>query len=162
MYSNIRSMVALRGGSSNKTSVFRRLAEELPAVLRRRPSRSKRRKPRQIHHRLSPKHRDQLVDEYQAGASMLSLAQRWGLHRTTVAEHLRRAGVEVKQRGIPREWLDEALRLYEDGWSCQLLAERFGCDDETVRQTLKRHGVQLRSPWDRSNTRRNPDSLPDW
>jgi hypothetical protein len=97
------------------------------------------------------KHREQLVAEYLSGASMLSLAQRWGLHRTTVAAHLRRAGVEVKQR---REWLDEAIRPYEDGWSCQRLGERFGCDDETMRQTPQRHGVQLRSPFDRSDTRR--------
>jgi hypothetical protein len=42
---------------------------------------------------------------------MLVLAKRWRLHRTTVAEHLRRAGVEIRQRGIPLEKLDEAIRL---------------------------------------------------
>jgi transposase-like protein len=109
---------------------------------------------RQTQRRLNPEQVDQLIAEYQTGDSMLQLAKRWGLHRTTVAEHLRRAGVVVKQRGVPPEWLHEAIRLYKDGWSCQRLAERFRCDDETVRQTLKRHGVQLRSPWDRSNTRR--------
>jgi hypothetical protein len=85
---------------------------------------------------------------------MLQLAKRWQLHRTTVAEHLRRAGVPIRQRGITEEQRGETIRLYREGWSCQRLAGRYGCDDETVRQTLKRHGVHLRSPWDRSNIRR--------
>jgi hypothetical protein len=80
---------------------------------------------------------------------MLALARQWGLHRTTVAEQLRRAGVEIRQRGIPLEKLDEAIRLYEKGWSCVRLAELYNCDDETVRQTLRRAGVRLRAPWDR-------------
>jgi hypothetical protein len=55
---------------------------------------------------------------------MLQLAKSWHLHRTTVAEHLRRAGVAVRQRGLPAERLDEAVRLYAEGWSCQRLAQR--------------------------------------
>jgi DNA-binding CsgD family transcriptional regulator len=80
---------------------------------------------------------------------MHELADRWGLHRTTVAGHLRRAGVALRRRGIPTERLTEAISLYGEGWSCQRLAERFGCDDETVRQALKRTGVTLRAPWER-------------
>jgi hypothetical protein len=68
---------------------------------------------------------------------MLALARRWKLRRTTVAEHLKRAGVEVRQRGVPADKLDEAIRLYREGWSCRRLAKHYGCDDETVRQTLK-------------------------
>lgn len=92
--SNIRSMVALTGGSSkHEVSLLRQLAEELAALLRRRPRKSKPRKPRQVHRRLSPEQRNQIVDEYRAGASMLSLAKRWKIHRTTITEHLLRAGV---------------------------------------------------------------------
>jgi transposase-like protein len=96
--------------------------------------------------------RDQLVAEYVSGASMLALARRWELHRTTVAEHLRRAGVAVRQRGIPAEKLDEAIRLYRGGWSCWRLAKRYNCDDETVRQALKRAGIALRAPWERDRS----------
>jgi lambda repressor-like predicted transcriptional regulator len=78
---------------------------------------------------------------------MQKLAERWNLHRTTVAEHLHRAGVAVRQRGIPAEMLDEAIRLYGEGWSCQRLAERYGCSAETVRQVLRKSSVRLRSPW---------------
>jgi DNA-binding CsgD family transcriptional regulator len=143
-------MVALRGGSSNHEAPrLRRLAEELAALLRRRPRRTKRRKPRQVHPRLSAKDHEQLIAEYGAGASMLALAKRWKLHRTTVAEHLRHAGIEVRQRGIPANHLNEAIQLYGEGWSCQRLARRYDCDAETVRQTLKRAKVTLRLPWER-------------
>ena len=143
--------MALRGGSSNHDAAarFRWLAEALPAVLRRRPRMTKRRKPRQMHRRLSPEHRDQLIDEYRAGASMLALAKRWKIHRTTVAEHLRRAGVETRRQGIPTEKLDEVITLYNHGWSCLQLAERYGCNAETVRTYLKGVGITFRKPWEK-------------
>jgi hypothetical protein len=90
-----------------------------------------------------------MVAEYVSGASILALAKRWGLHRTTVAEHLRSAGVEIRQRGIPTDQLDEAIRLYQEGWSCQRLADRYKCDDETVRQSLKKQGILFRRAWER-------------
>ena len=142
--------MALTGGSSNFAARLRRLAGELSSLPRRGSRQAKRSKPRQAQHRLTRKHRDQLVAEYLSGASMLTLAKQWHLHRTTVAEQLRRAGVEIRQRGIPVERLDEAIRLYGEGWSCQRLAERYGCDDETVRQALKQHRVQMRKAWERS------------
>jgi DNA-directed RNA polymerase specialized sigma24 family protein len=141
-------MVALRGGSSNHSSVFRRLADALPTLLPRR-LRSKTSRSRQVQRRLTPEEVEQLVTEYQSGDNMLPLAQRWRLHRTTVAEHLRRAGISVRQRGIPAERLRDAVQLYHEGWSCQRLASHFGCNAETVRQALKQAGVQLRAPWDR-------------
>jgi lambda repressor-like predicted transcriptional regulator len=80
---------------------------------------------------------------------MQLLAEHWNLHRTTVSEHLRRAGVALRRQGVPAEQIDEAIRLYGEGWSCQRLAERYGCNDETVRQALKRAGVALRAAWER-------------
>jgi uncharacterized protein (DUF433 family) len=141
--------VALRGGSSKQGSLFRRLAKELAALLRRRADPTKHKKPRQIQRRLTSKHRDQMVTEYQAGASMQQLAERWGLHRTTVSEHLRRAGIGARKRGIPPEKLDEVVRLYDKGWSCQRLADRYKCDAETIRQALRGAGVNIRAPWER-------------
>jgi hypothetical protein len=71
---------------------------------------------------------------------MLSPAKRWGLHRTTVAEHLRRFGVEIRQRGVPAGKLDEAIQLYREGWSCWRLAKHYDyyrLADEHVRQLLE-------------------------
>jgi uncharacterized protein (DUF433 family) len=134
--------------SSKQSTLFKRLAKDLPDLLLR-PPRTKVAKPRQTQRRLTPQQVERLVAEYQAGAGMKELAARWEIHRTTVAAQLRRAGVELRRRGIPVEELPEAIRLYGEGWSCQRLAARYGCDDETVRQVLKRTGLILRDPWDR-------------
>lgn len=123
-----------------------RLAANLPALLRRR-TRAQPAQQRQVQRRLTAEQVAQLAREYEAGEDMTVLAARWGLHRTTVAGHLRRAGVLLRRQGVPIERLEEAVRLYGEGWSCQRLAERFGCDDETVRQALRRAGVRLRKPW---------------
>jgi len=141
-------MVAPRGGSSNHTPVLRRLADALPTLLRRRLRSSPVRK-LQEQRRLTPRQVEKLIAEYHAGDSTLKLANSWRLHRTTVAEHLRRAGAPVRQRGIPVERLDEAVRLYSDGWSCRRIAEYYSCHDETARQTLRRAGIKLRKPWER-------------
>ena len=138
--------------SSKQSALFRRLAKGLPALLRRRPRRTKPRKPRQTQHRLTSQQAERLVAEYRAGAAMKELASRWDLHRTTVAAHMRRAGVELRRHGVPADRLDEAVRLYNEGWSLQRLAERYDCDEETVRQALKRAGVRLRAPWERIST----------
>jgi DNA-directed RNA polymerase specialized sigma24 family protein len=127
------------------SSLFRRLAAELPSLLQRRTA-DKVKPVRQVQRRLSPEQVAQLIADYQAGASMEELAAQWQLHRTTVAAQLRRAGVELRRQGLPAERMDEAVRLYGEGWSCQRLAERYNCDDETVRQVLKRAGVSIRPP----------------
>jgi transposase len=99
---------------------------------------------------LTPGEVAQLVAEYAGGAHMHDVAARWHVHRTTVAGHLRQAGVALRRQGVPADKLDEAIRLYAEGWSCQRLAERYDCDAETVRQALKRANVRLRAPWARN------------
>jgi DNA-directed RNA polymerase specialized sigma24 family protein len=100
--------------------------------------------------RLSARQTAELVAEYQAGADMKELAVRWQAHRTTVAAHPRRAGVELRRQGLSEEQVDEAARLYGEGWSLQRLADRFGCDAETVRTYLRSTGTRLRRPWERA------------
>src|SRR5215207_6121855 len=96
---------------------------------------------------LRPDQVERLVVEYLAGNSLQKLATGWHLHRTTVAEHLRRAGVRsasAESRGPTRR----SYRLYSDGWSCSRFAE-YSWDDETARQTRRPAGVKLRTPWER-------------
>jgi hypothetical protein len=78
---------------------------------------------RQVQRRLTPEQVEQLVVEYQSGKSMQELARSWH-YGTTVAEHLRRASVSIRQRGIPPESVDESIGLYMAGWPCRRLAER--------------------------------------
>jgi DNA-directed RNA polymerase specialized sigma24 family protein len=104
---------------------------------------------RQLQRRLTATEVVELVREYESGADMTELAARWGVHRTTVASHLRRAGAELRRQGLSAEQVAVAIRLYEGGQSCERLADRFRCDDETVRLALRQAGVTMRSPWTR-------------
>ncbi len=58
---------------------------------------------RQTQRRLAPGEIDQLVREYGAGDAMITLATRWGLHRTTVADHVRASGVRLRRQGVPSD-----------------------------------------------------------
>jgi DNA-directed RNA polymerase specialized sigma24 family protein len=144
-------LVGLTGSSSKQQSLVSRLAASQPNLLagptdrRRRPVRQ-----RQPQRRLTADQAQQLVAEYDAGARVQDLADRWKIHRTTAVAQLRQAGVRLRGQGVPADRHDEAVRLYGEGWSCQRLAERYDCGATTVWKLLKQAGVRLRAPWERS------------
>lgn len=68
---------------------------------------------RQAQRRLSPAELEALIAECEAGARVCELARVYGLHCTTVAGHVSRAG---KTRPImTAAQIDEAVRLYGNG-----------------------------------------------
>ena len=96
--------------------------------------------------RLSPTDVHDLIEAYQAGASISHLAVEFGVHRTTVAGHL-------DCRGVPRHseqtaWDDGILRqaaeLYATGLSLADVADQFGIDAQTVANRFRRAGVAVR------------------
>lgn len=91
----------------------------------------------------------QLVAEYEAGATMRALAVSYGVHRGTVAYQLRRAGIDLRPKGLREVQIDEAVRLYIHGWSLVKIANQLSCDAETIRTDLRLRGVQMRKPWER-------------
>ncbi len=133
------------------TDHLSRLRNQLPPVLTVTDELETRpvSKPRLPQRRLTPPEIHQLLAEYQSGDSMKTLATRWGVHRTTVAGHLRRGDVHLRRQGVPDDDLAEAARLYGEGWSCLRLADRYDCAGETIRQALIQAGTQLRAPWER-------------
>ena len=84
------------------------------------------------------------MQQYQAGDDMRVVAERWGISRKTVAEHLRREGVTPRRRGLSPDQVQTAIRLYAAGWSLARIGERFGCDHGVVLRALQRVGVPLR------------------
>ena len=96
--------------------------------------------------RLSPTAVVDLVEAYQAGASISQLAVEFGIHRTTVAGHLDRRGVPRHSRKTA--WDDEiitqAAELYGTGLSLTHVAHRFGVDAQTVANRFRRAGVAVR------------------
>ena len=100
--------------------------------------------PRQHQRRLSQTEVAELIKEYEQGASVNELAQRFGIHRVTVTALLRRRGMELRRTGLTREEIVTATHLYTQGWSCARLGTRFGVDSTTVWRALRAAGVTLR------------------
>ena len=140
----------MEGSPSKFSARVERLAAGLHVLLASpSPAAAKPSRLRQAQRRLTSEQVGQLVEEYRAGDSMKALAARWALHRSTVAGHLRHAGVQLRRQGLSEEQLREGVRLYTEGWSLQRLAERYWCDAETVRTHLTQAGLNMRRPWER-------------
>jgi hypothetical protein len=91
----------------------------------------------------------ELIDGYRGGAKIKDLAQRFGVHRTTVTCLLRRHGVQSRPVGLSPGQIDDATRFYREGWSLAKLGDKFGVDDMTVRRYLLLADVAIRSPHER-------------
>lgn len=86
-----------------------------------------------------------IIQKYKAGASTYQLAEEFGCHRRTIANNLRKQGIEVS---IEKINLEEAIKLYELGWTTKQLAERYHMSDNAVSRRLKANGVKMRTRWD--------------
>ena len=123
------------------TALLRKLPE-LDAPVR--PSRE-RRMPRRAR-QLDDEQVQQLIEEYQAGATVYELGERFGISRQTVCRHLHRHEVPMRMQGLSPEQIDEAVQLYEAGWSLARIGERMNVDAGTVHARLRERRVQMRDP----------------
>lgn len=92
---------------------------------------------------------DELSSLYQQGQSLPRLATLYGIHRGTVKDHLRRAGIAIRpgnQAKLSDQDKDEIAALYESGHSIHKLALQFGVTDNPVHKALKERGVRMRDP----------------
>ena len=99
--------------------------------------------PRQRQRHLTPDEVFNLLVAYEQGGTINELAATFGIHRTTVLEHIRRQGAP-RRTGVVLRRIHEAQRLYELGWSLRRVGDHLGVDAETVRQTFKGAGLELR------------------
>lgn len=90
-----------------------------------------------------------LVYGYEAGASISELAAQFGIHRTTVTQHLHRNHVTMRRRGLGNRQIDQAVGMYQRGNSLARIGAHLDVHAETVRQALRARGVELREPWGR-------------
>lgn len=100
--------------------------------------------PRQRQRRLRAEQLEQLKDDYLAGVPVSDLAERYGIARQTVIEHMRRLAVA---RGHPKLSIGEAARaadLYTARLSLAAVGTAFGVDAGTVRRVLAKAAVPIR------------------
>lgn len=86
----------------------------------------------------------QLIEGYQAGATVYELGDQFGIERRTVSAILHRHGVPMRRRGLSGEQIDDAVRLYNQGWSLARIGARMDVAAGTVRQRLHERGVTMR------------------
>lgn len=91
----------------------------------------------------------ELVAQFQAGSSVYKLADRFGIHRSTVGRLLRSQGIDTTAPALTEELVREAVQLYTDGWSCKKIARHVGVGAETIRERLHQVGVPMRGPHER-------------
>ena len=147
--SHTDTLVVLARLFSNSTppALTRALAayEDIDVVEKRaRPERSQRRAVR-----LTPTQITGLVDRYNAGATVYELGEAFGVHRTTVAEHLKRAGHTLRRQPPSQATVKKMVKLYDAGFSLVNVGSQLGFDAETVRTHIKKQGTSIRKPHER-------------
>ena len=84
---------------------------------------------------------------YQEGASIDALAQRYGVHRTTIIAQLDRRG--VPRRRVVRKMTDamvsRASERYSEGLSLAAVTSQFGVHARTLAREFRRAGTRIRA-----------------
>ena len=68
---------------------------------------------RQRQRRLTGDQVAEMATKYEAGATVYELAAEFGCHRTTVAERLKKAGIEMRLQSPTAKAIDSMALLYE-------------------------------------------------
>jgi hypothetical protein len=98
---------------------------------------------------LRPVEVDELVQGYEAGATVFQLGDRFGIDRRTVGKHLRARGIDTTPPGLRPDDIPRAAELYRAGWSLARISREFDTTHMTVRARLLEAGVVMRTPWER-------------
>jgi hypothetical protein len=106
-----------------------------PSSSRSKPSRAR---------QLDDEQTRQLIEGYQAGATVYELGEQFKISRQTVGKILKREGVKMRRRRLTTGQVDEAVQLYKTGWSLARIGERMGVDPTTVLNRLREREVKTR------------------
>jgi hypothetical protein len=108
------------------------------------------RQPFKLAQRLTDEIIEQLVADYQAGASAQIVARLHGIGKGSAIRLLSERGV-LRPRRLPTdELIAEAALLYATGLSLEAVGERIDLDKSVICREFKTRGVQTRKPWERS------------
>jgi DNA-binding transcriptional regulator LsrR (DeoR family) len=88
----------------------------------------------------------ELMERYQAGETIKTLAAQFGMHHRTVRKRLLEAGLELRpSRMLSDHQIQQAKVLYEqEGWTTHRIGTEFGVSHNTIRRHLHHLGVMLR------------------
>ena len=100
--------------------------------------------------RLSYPQRQKLIDAYASGVPVKQIAERFGVHRTTITQIATNAGVKMRSQTLSLSAREEACELYDGGRSLAQVAEQLGVSPSAVRSAVLSCGGTLRPPGGRS------------
>ena len=140
--SNRQRQWDLVGHYSNPDVLLKRICRlrDLP----RRPRADPVQRRKQPQRRLDESEVGALIGAHGEGKGLDELASEFGVHRTTVMNHLDRAGVE-RRSGFVERHLDEARVLYESGRSLADVGLQLGVSGDTIRLAFRAHGIAVRA-----------------
>jgi Helix-turn-helix domain len=123
---------------------------DLRRLLTATPVRQPKTPPKQHQRRLRPNELEQLAADYLAGIEARTLAERYGIARQTVFDHVRRKGLRRRYPRLGPGDVDEARHMYLSGMSLATIGDHLGVDPGTVRRALIPIGVATRDPHGRA------------
>lgn len=85
-----------------------------------------------------------MLADYEEGVPVQVIAAKFGVHRATVSELARRAGIPAREPGLPAKDHKRAATLYEAGLTLAQIAEQLSVSVETVRAAVVVEGGQIR------------------
>ena len=96
--------------------------------------------------RLGAEEIERLLEGYRLGVPVRGLAAEFGIDRSTVILHVKRAGVATRTEAVrwDNDTLARAIAIYEAGALCREIAERLGVHKSTVARRLVEAGVVMR------------------
>jgi hypothetical protein len=100
-----------------------------------------------MNRKLSPDDVKELCTLYEAGQSMVQLAEKFECHRHTVMRLLKKSGVEIRpQKLMTADLVAQATALYAKDHTLEEVGRLLGLEASTIGKALNRVGVQLRPP----------------
>ena len=100
---------------------------------------------RQSQTRLSVSNRAELIAGYADGVPVRELATRFNVHRGTVREIARQAGLAARRPELPDATRQDAAQLYAGGLTLAQVAARLAVSTEAVRSAVIASGGTIRA-----------------
>lgn len=96
--------------------------------------------------RLNTDQQAAVVTRYSNGETSTTLAEEYGVAKSTILRILREARVVVRRQPMTPDQVSEAAQLHQAGLSLSQVAKQLGVNQETMRAAILRAGVVLREP----------------
>ena len=87
---------------------------------------------------------ERAITAYEAGAKLDEVAAQFGVHRHTVASHIKATGVRLRYAALTDDQIVEARQLYDEGRSFAQIGEQLGKDPSGIWRAFKLAGIPRR------------------